>query len=71
MDGLERNAKKEEERLGVEGVDAVGEWLVDGRDITEDPRSSSSVVVVPEQDGVVTAEGCVARWTIYTRPSVI
>ena len=52
FDGLERNEKKEEERAGVEDdIDAVGEWLVDGRDIPEDPLPL--VVVVPEQDGVV------------------
>ena len=40
MDGLERNAKKEEERAGVgDDVVAVGVWLglVDGRDIPGDP----------------------------------
>ena len=35
-DGLERNEKKEEERVGAEDVDAVGVWLIrDGRDIPE------------------------------------
>ena len=59
FDGFERNEKKEEERAGVEdGVDAEGEWLIDGRGIPEDPLLV--VVVVPEQDGVVTIAGCSA-----------
>lgn len=53
-DGLERNEKKEDERVGAEDVDAEGEWpLRDGRDIPEDLFRSSSLS--PNQNGVVTA----------------
>ena len=38
MDRFERNVKKEEEWDSVEeGVDAVGVWVVDNRDIPMDP----------------------------------
>ena len=54
MDGLERNAKKEEERAGVgDDANAVGVGLVEGRDIPED----TLVVVVPKWDGAVTTRG--------------
>ena len=58
MADLERNEKKEEERVGAEDdVEAEGVWAFrDGRDIADDPFLSSSSS--PKLSGVVTAGGC-------------
>ena len=70
-DGLERNEKKEEERVGAgDDVDAVGVWLIRvGRDIPEDPfLSSSSLSADQDQGGVVTTAG---SCTIVNHPTTM